>query len=1075
MQKKIYQIIVILFFLSIYTNGNSQNTLNALGLTNSTPAASAYGLRKLSSTYGGNAIQVRRSSDNGTQEIGFTVNGDLDTSTLKNFVVNNNGFVTIWYDQSGNARNLLQTNVSKQPSIVNAGIIYRKNEKPIIFLDGTDDGMYYSGSNYLNSTPISVNIVAASNLNSNSGRRAVQGTNNWLIGPYENKHSWFADDWNHQISSPWSTYSLEKFTIIEPTSNLCSSWRNGISQASNNNKGMPLKLQIGSEGAYAEPLNGFLNEVLTFNLELNVTERLAIENSQPSFITPPLTYTKYYSITNGPWTTSSTWSLTSGGAPISSGYPGVSDTVIIEGGFNVTIAENGVENLNAGSVTIGGSSTSGTLSYPNWNPGSSLTISGDLTIGGSIIGATGALNYSTWGLTIICGRLLKGIGNISRQNPLQQDFTFTGTFTLNSAFTQFRNFIVNGTANVTLSANIETNGSTSPAVNAGGTLDMQTYTIDISSGYGNVNIYGTLIVGGNFGGFGNSNFFVGISSLVLGSSSTVIYSYSGNQSVYPTTYNNLTLSGSGVKSSSGRVSSLNLSSGGTNYSCGANLSFSGGGGSGASGNANADFMPPNNITSVNLTNGGSGYSSDPSVSVNGNCGGSGAVVTATISSTVTVNGTLTLNGGTYSGLSSIVYGASGKLIYNGSSTLTSTNTEWPSSNGPVDVTIGTNGVNLHASRSVNGILALNGIFTTGSNNLNVGGSASVIINSTGSLIISGGTTNFNSRSVTLKSDATGTARIGQITGSLINASNVTVERYIPANRKWRPVCVPLKGASNNSIYFNWQNNGTADGVTGVELWNATGGNGFTNAGAGSANILTYTGGNGTAYSGNYTAVTSTQSQVLFDASGPKPYLLFSTGPFGSSNLLTSSTPTAATLKATGPLAQGSDNFGFTGLAQGYHMIANPYPSAIDFSLIGKTNIDNVIYMFDPKLSGLSGTGNYQTTTFPGGIPTTAPKGGSYGASSSTIIPNGASFFIHCTGGSGSLSFTETCKVSSGDFNIFGRTNNGTNEVFRANLLKPSENNRLTDGVATAYNNVGLAVINSDDARKFNNQIGRAHV
>ncbi len=121
----------------------------------------------------------------------------------------------------------------------------------------------------------------------------------------------------------------------------------------------------------------------------------------------------YYSRASGAWTTSSTWSLTSGGAAIPSGYPTSGDAVIIEGGFNVTIASGGVENLNAGSVTIGGSSTSGTLSYPNWNSGSSLNISGDLTIGGSIVGATGALNYSTWGLTITCARLLKGTGNIS--------------------------------------------------------------------------------------------------------------------------------------------------------------------------------------------------------------------------------------------------------------------------------------------------------------------------------------------------------------------------------------------------------------------------------------------------------------------------------------------------------------------------------------------------------------------------------------------------------------------------------------------------------------------------------------
>src|SRR6185312_16860425 len=51
----------------------------------STPAAS-YGLRKLSCAYAGKAINVRRSCDNITQDIGFTTNGDLDTTALQQFV-----------------------------------------------------------------------------------------------------------------------------------------------------------------------------------------------------------------------------------------------------------------------------------------------------------------------------------------------------------------------------------------------------------------------------------------------------------------------------------------------------------------------------------------------------------------------------------------------------------------------------------------------------------------------------------------------------------------------------------------------------------------------------------------------------------------------------------------------------------------------------------------------------------------------------------------------------------------------------------------------------------------------------
>lgn len=48
-------------------------------------AAAAYSLRKLSTTYGGSAIRVRRASDNTEQDIGF-VGQDLDEPSLMNFV-----------------------------------------------------------------------------------------------------------------------------------------------------------------------------------------------------------------------------------------------------------------------------------------------------------------------------------------------------------------------------------------------------------------------------------------------------------------------------------------------------------------------------------------------------------------------------------------------------------------------------------------------------------------------------------------------------------------------------------------------------------------------------------------------------------------------------------------------------------------------------------------------------------------------------------------------------------------------------------------------------------------------------
>ena len=102
-------------------------------------AAAAYSLRQLSSDYTGSAIEVRRASDNTTQDIGF-VNNELDTSTLATFCSGTNGFVTTWYDQSGNGNDATQTTASSQPKIYDSisGVI-EENGKPAVKFDGTDD------------------------------------------------------------------------------------------------------------------------------------------------------------------------------------------------------------------------------------------------------------------------------------------------------------------------------------------------------------------------------------------------------------------------------------------------------------------------------------------------------------------------------------------------------------------------------------------------------------------------------------------------------------------------------------------------------------------------------------------------------------------------------------------------------------------------------------------------------------------------------------------------------------------------------------------------------------------------
>jgi|688.fasta_scaffold438156_3 hypothetical protein len=124
---------------------SSIQSASALLLDTYPSAAAAYSVRKLRTAYTGSAIRVRR-TDLTEQDIGFS-GGNLDTAALLSFTGTgalDNGFITTWYDQSGNAQNATQTTAVSQPIIVSAGVLLTQNSKPTIKYDGTND--FLSGS-----------------------------------------------------------------------------------------------------------------------------------------------------------------------------------------------------------------------------------------------------------------------------------------------------------------------------------------------------------------------------------------------------------------------------------------------------------------------------------------------------------------------------------------------------------------------------------------------------------------------------------------------------------------------------------------------------------------------------------------------------------------------------------------------------------------------------------------------------------------------------------------------------------------------------------------------------------------
>jgi hypothetical protein len=229
-------------------------------------AAAAYSLRKLRTAYTGSAIRVRRSNDNTEQDIGF-VGVDLDTASLKTFVGANSGFVTTWYDQSGNARNSTQTTAANQPRIVNAGTVERKSGKVGIVFDGSND--------LLDGTDISIaldNITAfcVFAANSTSGTQVIY---NVSIDPWRfyvpvissgRFYLGYAAT-TAAINVAAANTNLNVFSGIGNSSNAFARL-NGVNSSTlfRNTSGITAVNRIGGYASANSPFNGYISECILY-------------------------------------------------------------------------------------------------------------------------------------------------------------------------------------------------------------------------------------------------------------------------------------------------------------------------------------------------------------------------------------------------------------------------------------------------------------------------------------------------------------------------------------------------------------------------------------------------------------------------------------------------------------------------------------------------------------------------------------------------------------------------------------------------------------------------------------------
>jgi hypothetical protein len=82
-----------------------------------TGATAAYSTRRLTNTYSGSLMRVRRASDGVQLDVGYDTNGHLDVAAIVSFSGGSACTVSVWKDQSGNGLDLTQTTTGSQPVI----------------------------------------------------------------------------------------------------------------------------------------------------------------------------------------------------------------------------------------------------------------------------------------------------------------------------------------------------------------------------------------------------------------------------------------------------------------------------------------------------------------------------------------------------------------------------------------------------------------------------------------------------------------------------------------------------------------------------------------------------------------------------------------------------------------------------------------------------------------------------------------------------------------------------------------------------------------------------------------------
>lgn len=255
-----------------------------LDLSSISGIAAAHSLRKLYPAYAGSSIRVRRSSDSTEQDIGFDASGLLDTASLLTFCGADSGFVTLWYDQSGAGKHQRMATTTEQPRIVNAGVV-EKTAAGMPRISTAHAVSSMAGDLTISSGSFTINLVYSWH----GGNRAINGSNNWLMGAYGGGGSGYQIYMGSGFiagGSAATTGRIITHTGVFASGTGATNYVTGTSVGTSATFGYPgrvcLSRGLGVAG-YGETASCYYYELICTTVALSTTDRETIELNQKTY------------------------------------------------------------------------------------------------------------------------------------------------------------------------------------------------------------------------------------------------------------------------------------------------------------------------------------------------------------------------------------------------------------------------------------------------------------------------------------------------------------------------------------------------------------------------------------------------------------------------------------------------------------------------------------------------------------------------------------------------------------------------------------------------------------------------